>query len=192
MTDCPLTGGCNCGAVRFEVTGPLVIAGYCHCKRCQRRSGAAASANAHPAPDTFRIVAGEDRLRVWKPDGGGEKWFCGDCGSSLFGRNPSHTPIRSAFAWGRSMMIPGFARASASSWRTPRPGSRSQTTGCPATPRVATRSDSPARTTRAQAGITWPSFVSSGNNRTMPSRPPHGPKRGPCNARNSRPSRPGC
>jgi ABC-2 type transport system ATP-binding protein len=28
--------------------------------------------------------------RVWKPDAGGEKWFCGDCGSSLFGRNPSH------------------------------------------------------------------------------------------------------
>jgi hypothetical protein len=86
----PLTGGCNCGAVRFEVTEPLVLASYCHCKRCQRRSGAAASASAHPAPGTFRIVAGEDRLRMWKADGGGEKWFCGDCGSSLFGRNPSH------------------------------------------------------------------------------------------------------
>jgi hypothetical protein len=90
MTEFPLTGGCNCGAVRFEVTGPLTIASYCHCKRCQRRCGAAASANAHPAPDTFRIVAGEDKLRVWSPDDGGEKWFCGDCGSSLFGRNPNH------------------------------------------------------------------------------------------------------
>jgi hypothetical protein len=90
VTDFQLTGGCNCGAVRFEVTGPLVIASYCHCRRCQRRSGAAASANAHPSPDTFRIVAGDDRLRVWKPDAGGEKWFCGDCGSSLFGRNPAH------------------------------------------------------------------------------------------------------
>jgi len=90
MTGFPLTGGCNCGAVRFEVTAPLLIASYCHCKRCQRRSGAAASANAHPAPGTFRIVAGEDRLRVWKPELGGEKWFCGDCGSSLFGRNPNH------------------------------------------------------------------------------------------------------
>ena len=90
MTDFPLTGGCNCGAVRFEVTAPLALASYCHCKHCQRRSGTAASANAHPAPDTFRIVAGEDRLRVWKPERGGEKWFCGDCGSSLFGRNPSH------------------------------------------------------------------------------------------------------
>lgn len=78
MTDFPLTGGCNCGAVRFEVTGPLALASYCHCKRCQRRSGAGASANAHPSPGTFRIVAGEDRLRVWKPKDGGEKWFCGD------------------------------------------------------------------------------------------------------------------
>jgi hypothetical protein len=90
MTDFPLTGGCNCGAVRFEVTAPLVVSTCCHCKRCQRRSGAAASANAHPAPGSFRIVDGEDQLRAWRPEGGGEKWFCGSCGSSLFGRNPNH------------------------------------------------------------------------------------------------------
>ena len=65
-------------------------ASYCHCRRCQRRSGAAASANAHPAEGAFQIVAGEDRLRVLQPEGGGEKWFCGDCGSALFGRNPAH------------------------------------------------------------------------------------------------------
>ena len=87
----PLTGGCNCGAVRYEVTEPLVRASYCHCKRCQRRSGAGASPQAHPAPGAFRIVAGEDRLRMWKPpEGDGEKWFCGECGSAMFGRNPSH------------------------------------------------------------------------------------------------------
>jgi hypothetical protein len=86
----PLTGGCNCGAVRYEVSEPLVRASYCHCRRCQRRSGAAASAQAHPAPESFRIVAGEDRLRVWRPESGGEKWFCGECGSALFGSNPAH------------------------------------------------------------------------------------------------------
>lgn len=88
MIGLPLTGGCNCGAVRFEVTAPLVSASYCHCKRCQRRSGTAASANAHPAEGSFRIVAGEDRLRAWRPPDGGEKWFCGDCGSALFSRDP--------------------------------------------------------------------------------------------------------
>jgi hypothetical protein len=90
MTELPLTGGCNCGAVRYEVTEPLLRATYCHCKRCQRRSGAAASPSAHPAPGTFHVVAGEDRLKLWKPEDGGEKWFCGDCGSPIFGRNLSH------------------------------------------------------------------------------------------------------
>jgi hypothetical protein len=71
MTDLPLTGGCNCGAVRFEVTEPLIAASYCHCKRCQRRSGAAASPSAHPARGVFRIVADKDKLRMWKPQDAG-------------------------------------------------------------------------------------------------------------------------
>jgi hypothetical protein len=87
----PLTGGCNCGAVRFEVAEPLVRASYCHCTRCQRRTGTGASAQAHPAPGSFRIVAGQEELRMWKPpNGGGEKWCCGICGSAVFGFNPGH------------------------------------------------------------------------------------------------------
>jgi hypothetical protein len=84
-----LTGACGCGAVQFEVTGPLVDPFYCHCTRCQRRTGTAASANARVASDAFRIVRGEERLRAWKPEVGAEKWFCGDCGSALFSRNPA-------------------------------------------------------------------------------------------------------
>ncbi|MGI8413488.1 MAG: GFA family protein [Solirubrobacteraceae bacterium] len=84
----PLTGGCNCGAVRYEVTEPLQGAGYCHCTRCQRRTGTAASPSAHPVPGSFRILSGEDRLRAWKPQDGWEKWFCGDCGSGMFTRSP--------------------------------------------------------------------------------------------------------
>jgi hypothetical protein len=84
----PLTGGCNCGSVRYEVAEALVSANYCHCTRCQRRTGTAASANARPVPGSFKIVAGEDLLRAWKPDEGAEKWFCGECGSALFSRDP--------------------------------------------------------------------------------------------------------
>jgi len=90
MTGLPLTGGCNCRAVRFEVTAPLVGASYCHCKRCQRRSGTAVSASAHPAPGSFHIVAGEDQLTVWQPEVGGAKWFCSVCGSHIYADNPSH------------------------------------------------------------------------------------------------------
>jgi hypothetical protein len=85
----PLTGGCNCGAIRFEVGAPLIGATYCHCGRCQRRSGAAASPSAAAAPGSFRIVAGEEQLRAWKPADGWEKWFCGECGSALFSRDPA-------------------------------------------------------------------------------------------------------
>src|SRR5437763_13628775 len=86
----PLVGGCGCGAVRFEVTEPLAGALYCHCTRCQRRTGTAAGASASPTPGSFRIVQGEDRLRAWKPDDGWEKWFCGECGSALFSRGPGN------------------------------------------------------------------------------------------------------
>jgi hypothetical protein len=82
-----LTGGCGCGAVRFEITAPPVSASYCHCTRCQRRSGTAASANARLEPGSFNILAGEESLRAWKPEDGAEKWFCGNCGSALFSRD---------------------------------------------------------------------------------------------------------
>lgn len=86
------TGGCACGAVRFEITEPLVGALYCHCSRCQRRTGTAASANAKCEPGSFRVVKGEKHLRAWKPDGGAEKWFCGECGSALFSVVPGDVP----------------------------------------------------------------------------------------------------
>jgi hypothetical protein len=85
----PITGGCLCGAVRFEVSEPFAASNYCHCTRCQRRTGTAASANARAQPGTFRVVAGADRMRSWKPPEGAEKFFCGDCGSALFSRSGS-------------------------------------------------------------------------------------------------------
>jgi len=65
-----------------------VSAQYCHCTRCQRRTGTGSSVSARVEPGSFQILTGEDRLRAWKPEGGAEKWFCGDCGSALFSRDP--------------------------------------------------------------------------------------------------------
>ncbi len=88
MNELPLTGGCNCGIVRFEVNAPLVVAHYCHCRRCQRRSGTAASINARAAAGSVHVVAGADHLSAWTPEDGREKWFCGECGSALFSSRP--------------------------------------------------------------------------------------------------------
>jgi hypothetical protein len=82
--DAPLTGGCACGAVRFEVTAPFATAGYCHCKRCQRRSGALWSMNAAVPARGFAVTAGEEHIRTWAPPDGLPKAFCELCGGHLY------------------------------------------------------------------------------------------------------------
>jgi hypothetical protein len=89
MVELPLTGGCACGAVRFEVTKPLVSASYCHCTRCQRRTGTAASAQARIEPGSLRITSGEDLIRSYDPPDGFSKMFCSACGSALWSRHPT-------------------------------------------------------------------------------------------------------
>jgi len=84
MATMPLTGGCLCEGVRFEVSEPLHGALYCHCTRCQRRTGSAFSVSALTAPGSFRITRGEELVRSWQPPDGWGKAFCGECGSHLF------------------------------------------------------------------------------------------------------------
>jgi len=86
--DSPITGGCGCGAVRWQLDEPPTGAAYCHCGRCQRRTGTAVGASAIAVPGTFHITSGEELIRAWKPDDGWEKHFCEECGSALFSRNP--------------------------------------------------------------------------------------------------------
>ena len=88
MPDLPLTGGCLCGGVRFEIDEPRGTASYCHCTRCRRRTGTAASAQARIAPGSLRVVAGEELVREWQPADGWAKCFCGECGSALWSRDP--------------------------------------------------------------------------------------------------------
>jgi hypothetical protein len=84
----PLSGGCGCGAVRFEIDAPLTGALYCHCTRCQRRTGAGVGATGRIRPGSLRIVAGEEHVREWRPEGGMPKAFCGLCGSGVLARKP--------------------------------------------------------------------------------------------------------
>ena len=91
-----MTGGCLCGGVRFEVTEPLVSASYCHCTRCQRRTGTAASAQARVAPGSLRVTSGEELIRAYDPgDGGFLKLFCSQCGSALWSRSPEDPEVMS-------------------------------------------------------------------------------------------------
>ncbi len=63
----PLQGGCLCGAVRFEITAPFLLAGYCHCTHCQRRTGTGSSANGRVPQAGFRLLQGQEQLRSFQP-----------------------------------------------------------------------------------------------------------------------------
>jgi hypothetical protein len=91
----PLTGGCACGGVRFEIDEPPVSASWCHCTRCRRRTGTPASPQARIVPGSLRIVRGEELVRAWEPDGGWAKAFCGACGSALWSVSPDEPALMS-------------------------------------------------------------------------------------------------
>jgi hypothetical protein len=98
MADQPdrLTGGCMCEAVRFEVNAPLLGALYCHCKRCQRRTGTAFSVSGLTQPGSLAITAGGDAVATYDPgEGGWRKSFCGRCGSHLYTTHPENEELLS-------------------------------------------------------------------------------------------------
>jgi hypothetical protein len=85
-----------CGAVAFEVTAPLVGAAYCHCTRCQRRTGTAFSVSALTRPGSFSVTEGEAHVRTYRPpDDGWHKSFCSQCGGQLFTQHPENPDLLS-------------------------------------------------------------------------------------------------
>ncbi len=91
----PLTGRCLCGGVSWAVHEPLESCWYCHCTRCQRRTGTASSIGARIAPGSFELLGGEELIREWAPPEGHVKCFCANCGGQLWSRDPDHPEIRS-------------------------------------------------------------------------------------------------
>jgi hypothetical protein len=89
LTAEPLTGRCLCGSVRFELLERPQSASYCHCTRCRRRTGSAASAQARVAPGGVRVTAGAELVQAFQPPDGWAKEFCSRCGSQLWSRDPA-------------------------------------------------------------------------------------------------------
>jgi hypothetical protein len=82
----PRTGGCLCGAIRYETVGEPVFSLRCHCRDCQRQSGAAHVPAVRVPSAGFRILQGTLKRYVTMADSGNEivRVFCGDCGTPLY------------------------------------------------------------------------------------------------------------
>ncbi len=78
------SGGCLCGAVRYEVDGPMAPIQLCHCRQCRKAQGGPFGANIPVAAADFRLIGGADALRDYRASPGKRRVFCGRCGSPIF------------------------------------------------------------------------------------------------------------
>ena len=90
------TGGCLCGAIRYEVKGDPVRVANCHCDDCRRATGASFTTNVFVKEDDLVVTRGTTKKFQHKSDAGNTmtKEFCGDCGSQLFGSGSGSPGIK--------------------------------------------------------------------------------------------------
>ena len=82
-----LTGGCYCGAVRYEADGAPLMQAQCHCRECQYITGGSPNMFVAMAPDAFKYTKGAPkqfaRKDLEKPV---TREFCAECGTHLVTR----------------------------------------------------------------------------------------------------------
>jgi hypothetical protein len=81
----PFSGGCACGAVRYECSAEPAMAFNCHCRDCQRASGSAYASGMLVPAETVRFTKGRPKYHAATADSGRAvgRGFCGDCGSPV-------------------------------------------------------------------------------------------------------------
>jgi hypothetical protein len=92
-----LSGGCHCGAVRYQMSSDIAHHSLCHCTDCRKASGAPAVAWAMVATDQIAITG---ETRMYESSDHGRRYFCGQCGTGLFYTSevvfPGMTDVQSA------------------------------------------------------------------------------------------------
>ncbi len=91
----PITGGCCCGAVRYEISAEPLGGINCHCRTCQKSVGAPYLAVMF-VPATALAITGKYKEYATLAASGNTLYrgFCPECGSSLFARNSVFTEVR--------------------------------------------------------------------------------------------------
>ena len=81
----PYRGGCQCGLVRYELSGEPIRLVACHCKECQRQSGSAFGMSMLVREDALRVT-GQTKRFTRIADSGNENTgvFCPECGVRVY------------------------------------------------------------------------------------------------------------
>lgn len=91
------SGGCLCGAVRFEIHGGIRNIVKCHCSRCRRAQGSAFATNGVVRAEDLCMLSGADALSGYESSPGQVQYFCRTCGSPIMSRSdarPDEVRIR--------------------------------------------------------------------------------------------------
>ncbi len=85
------TGGCACGAVRYEVSAQALIAAICHCRDCQRTGGGPYAGHSFVPAGGFQLTKGVPGVYETRSDSGHKvsRFFCRGCGSPLYAKSTS-------------------------------------------------------------------------------------------------------
>ena len=81
----PFTGGCACGAVRYECTADPVMSINCHCRDCQRASGTSHASGVIVPASGVRFTRGAPKYHHSTADNGNRvaRGFCAECGAPI-------------------------------------------------------------------------------------------------------------
>jgi hypothetical protein len=76
-----ITGGCQCGAVRYALHAEPTGASICHCRMCQKAFGSFFAPLTGVPPDKFELTRGE--MSIFRSSDQTERGFCQKCGTPL-------------------------------------------------------------------------------------------------------------
>lgn len=108
-----ITGGCACGAVRYECNADPMFTANCYCRDCQRSGGTALASVLFVPKGALKVLKGEVRYHEVTADSGKKlsRGFCPTCGSPLFSRAemlPDGVGIKAASLDDPSVFKPGM------------------------------------------------------------------------------------
>ena len=107
----PPTGGCACGAVRYELKSKAFDAGWCHCRTCQLVSGAPAMVFASVPDGDLAFTRGADEVKTFPSSSFGHRAFCAACGTPLYmkvNHQPETVDFSVATLDAPDRVVPGF------------------------------------------------------------------------------------